>query len=234
MLTLTINNPTALGLDTQKENVEQFIDDVILACNLLLKRVVFSKHKTDSARSIISYKEQQSAKVSDTPTGIVNIHENIKITDDVSVSISTRDELDEEKVLKILDKIRKTRSGDAKSELDIHNFVKSLNVYASVIKEIERSSAFRDLFSALELATNCDNGPDRTGPKLDAEASRITGIKQTEIECFRNLSSRLKHKDKTLDQIKEYEKGSVELGKKINQLRKAVQKAIQYRLDKIS
>lgn len=235
--TLTINDPISLGLeDSQEQNVEQFIDDIILACNILLKRVTFSKHKSESKKSRLEFKEQKSTcEIHDTPTGkAVVITEHLRMTDRVSISIGTKDELDENEVLEILDKIRKMRSGNAQSSLNVHNFQKSLNEYDGAMEGIERLSVFKHLFSALELATNCDNMPDRSGTTLDNEVIGITGIGRNEIEDFRNFNSRSKHKDRTSDEETKYQEGLSKLGSKINPLRNATQKIIQNRFNLIS
>lgn len=235
--TLTIHDPMSIGLeDSQENNVEQFMDDLILACNILLKRVVFSKHASNSNKSRLQFKEHEStSEVHDTPTGkAVVITEHVRIRDSVSVSIGTTDELDENEVLDILQKIIKIRKGTAQSTLNVNNFQKSLNEYDAAIEGIERLSVFKHLFSSLELATNCDNAPDRTGPSLDNEVISITGVARSDIEDYRNFNSRSKHKDRTTDEENLYQDGLKQLGGKINTLRKVTQEIINTRFSAIS
>ena len=101
--TLIINDPKAMGLqDFQENNVEQFVNDLILSCNLVLKRAVFSRQSFDSARSTVERKKMSppESKVEDTPQGKkVTITEVVRITDSIHITVGFKDELDEEKVL---------------------------------------------------------------------------------------------------------------------------------------
>jgi len=234
--TLTINDPISLGLeDSQEYNVERFIDDVILACNVILKRAIFSKHKSNSDKSKIEWKKQESSsEVRDTPTGkAVIINETVRISESVSICIGFKDELDEKQVLEILSKIRKIKNGNTHSSLKINDFQKSLNEYDAAMESIERLGVFKHLFSALELSTNCDNH-DRSGPELDAKISEITGISQSIIEDYRQFNSRTKHKDRNPNDEALYQEGLNQLGGKIVRLREASQKIIQFRFHDIT
>ena len=60
----------------------------------------------------------------------------------------------------------------------------------------DRRRAFEELFQALEKVTNMD-GIDRKGDTFDSEASKLSGEKSTDIECWRHLYNRLKHPSKS-------------------------------------
>ena len=141
-----IHDPTMIGLDnSQENNVEQFIDDVILTCNIVLNRVSLSKYLSKHNKTQIKFRAHKSiSKVYDTPEGkVIKIHEHISIHDGVSISVGVKDELDENKVLDILQKIRKIRKGNSQSILNVHNFSKSLREYDLATKSTERLSVFK-------------------------------------------------------------------------------------------
>ena len=236
--TLTIDEPISCGLEgSEQHNVDKFIDNVILACNIFFKRAVFSKYKSDINRPTITFKEQEStSKVYDTPTGkAVEIHEScIRVTDDPSVSLGTRDELDEDKVLEILSKIKKMQLSTVNSLINLHNFQKSLNEYINAMDGVEKISVFKHLFSSLEFAANCDNGPDRSGVSLDSYVSNITGISASDIAYYRNFNSRAKHKDQNSNQEQLYREGLLKLSNMIKSLRNTTQTLIQTRFNDIS
>ena len=226
-----------IGLDnSQENNVEQFIDDVILTCNIVLNRVSLSKYLSKHNKTQIKFRAHKSiSKVYDTPEGkVIKIHEHISIHDGVSISVGVKDELDENKVLDILQKIRKIRKGNSQSILNVHNFSKSLREYDLATKSTERLSVFKHLFSSLELAVNCDNARDRTGSKLDNEVVSITGISRDKIKDFREFNSRAKHKDRTPAEEQLYQEGIKQLSGKILELHPCVRKIIKTRFTAIS
>jgi len=234
---LIIHDPHSIGLeDSQEYNVEKFVDDVLLACNIVLKRAIFSKHNSDSTKSRITWKKQEpTSEVKDTPTEkVVVINETIGIHESISRSIGFKDELDENKVLEILSKIRKINDGTAQSSLKLNDFQKSLNEYDVAMESIELLGIFKHLFSSLELSTNCDDHDDRNGQKLDAEINRITGIDLSTIKDWRNFNSRTKHKDIHSNDERLYQEGLKQLGGKIIKLRETSQKTIQFRFNAIS
>ena len=119
-----IRDPVMIGLDnSQESDVEPFIDDVILACNIVLNRVSFSKYSSKHNKTQIKFRAHKpTSKVYDTPEGkVIEIHEHISIGASVSLSIGVKDELDENKVLDVLQKIRKIRKGNSQSILNVHN-----------------------------------------------------------------------------------------------------------------
>ena len=235
--TLEITDPISLGLENfQENNVDKFMDNVILACNLVLKRGAFSRHGSDSAHATIHRKKEPSipSKVEDTPTGKkVTIQEVISITESIHIGIGFEDELDENQVIDVLKKIRKINDGTANSNLKIQDLQKSLRDYYSGTTSFDRLSIFKHLFSSLELATNCD-GQDRAGSDLDNEISRISGSPVSEIEDFRNFYSRTKHIDKNTQHEAKYKDGMSKLSGKINPLWNTTRSVIRHRLSQVS
>ena len=81
----------------------------------------------------------------DTPTGkVAEIHEYINgVKDKILVSLGTRDELDENKILEILSKIKKMKFFTVNSSINIHNFQKSLKEYTNAMNGIDQISVFK-------------------------------------------------------------------------------------------
>ncbi len=235
--TLEITDPISLGLkDFQESNVEKFMNDVILACNLVLKRGAFSRHGSNSAHVVIHRKKESCipSKVEDTPSGKkVTFTEVVSITESIRIGVGFEDELDEQQVLDVLQKIRKINDGTANSNLKIQDLQKSLRDYNSGTTSFDRLSIFKHLFSSLELATNCD-GTDRSGQDLDDEISRISGTSSSDIEDFRNFYSRTKHIDQNSQHVTKYRDGMSQLGGKINPLWETAKNVIKDRLNQVS
>lgn len=233
---LEISDPGTLGLvDSQNSTVEQFIDDFILACNLLLKKAAFSRQNYDSSYATIERKPSTPppAKVEDFgKMKKITFTEVVELTDSVSITTGFKDELDEPTIIELMAKIRKIRSGNAQTSLKITDLQKTLHEYEVGMISFERLGIFKHLFSSLELSTNCD-GVDRSGSNLDAEANRITGVDVEKIEDCRRFNARTKHIDKNQNDEREYKEGLAKLGEKIIYLRQAACNCILDRLKNI-
>jgi len=231
--TLKINDPKSIGLhDFQEYDVEKFVNDMILACNLILKKAAFSRHTSDSTRSVVERKKMPPPKseVEDTPQGKkITITEIVQITDSVHITAGFEDGLDENEMLELLSKIRQVKNVNVSTNLKVNDLRKSLNEYESSMSTFERLSIFKNLFSSLELSTNYD-GNDRMGFDLDKEVNTITGVDTTKIEDYRKFNARTKHIDRNKQDEKEYQEGLNKLGEKIIYLREASQKTIIARL----
>lgn len=235
--TLEMSDPGTLGLaDSQNSTVERFIDDFILACNLLLKNAAFSRQNYDSSYATIERKPRAPpppAKVEDFgKMKKVMFTEVLEVTDSWSITTGFKDELDEPKIIELMTKIRKIRSGNAQTSLKITDLQKALHEYDVGMTSFERLGIFKHLFSSLELSTNCD-GVDRSSSNLDAEANRISGVDVGKIEDCRRFNARTKHIDKDQNDEKEYQEGLAKIGEKIIYLRQAVRNCILDRLKNI-
>ena len=120
------------------------------------------------------------------------------------------------------------------SSINIHNFQKSLKEYTRAMNGVDQISVFKHLFTSLELAVNCDNGPDRNGASFDFYVFGITGIHTSDIARYRNFNSRTKHKDKNPNQKQLYEEGLSNISGMIKSLRNSTQTLIQTRFNEIS
>lgn len=235
--TLEITDPESLGLqDFQKSTTFRFMEDVILACNLVMKKAAFSKHGSNSSHTTVQRKKETPipSKVEDTPTGKkITFQEVVRITDSVHIGLGFEDELDEKQVIDVLQKIRKISVGNANTNLKIQDLQKALREYYSGTTSFDRLGIFKHLFSSLELATNCD-GEDRSSSELDNEINRISGTELSKIEDLRNFNSRTKHIDRNAQHEERYKEGMSKLGEKIIPLRESTQNVIIDRLNQIS
>ena len=234
--TLKITDPKAIGLlNFDDYSVEHFFDDLILSCNLVLKRAAFSKNSSDSIHAAVERKEEPKPKsiVKDIPSGKeIIITEVLHVIDRAHFTIGFKDELDEIKMLELLSKILSLKNGKIQTTLKVNNVQKSLNDYQSGMSSFERLGIFKHLFSSLEVSTNCD-GNDRNDQALVQEAAQISGVGKSRIEDCRSFNNRAKHIDRTLQQEKEYQEGLKKLGPKIIHLREATQLIIIFRLKSI-
>ena len=234
--TLKIADPKAMGLlNFQDNSVERFIDDLILSCNLVLKRAAFSKNNLDSTHSTVERKQEPKPKpkVENTPSGTeITVTEVVYGTDHFHFTIGFEDELDESKTLELLSKILSIKNGMGQTTLKVNDLQKSLNEYQSAMFSFEGLGIFKHLFSSLGISTNCD-GNDRIGQALVQESALISGIDLSKIDDCRSFNGRVKHIDRNPQEEKEYQEGLKKLEQKITCLREAIQKIITYRLKSI-
>ena len=232
--TLQITNPKSLGLNSQESNMNKFMHNVILACNLVLKRSAFSRSISNTDPPTIHRKKNQtSVKSINTPTGTqISVLDKLTFTENVCIASSYKEELDENRVRQILRKINTLDDKVNDSNLKIQNLQKSLDYYYLGTTSLDRLSIFKELFCSFELATNCD-GQNRSGYQFDQKAASISGTEQSIICDLRNFYSRTKHIDKNPQDEQKYKKGVDELGQKITHLHKIAQSIIVHRLDQI-
>ena len=219
--TLNITDPKSLGLNSQESNMNKFMHNVILACNLVLKRSAFSKSTFNTTHPRIQRKKNQTS-----------VNYTSTITETVCAALAYEEELDENRVRQILRKINILDDEINDSDLQIQNLQKSLDCYYSATTSLDRLSIFKQLFCSFELATNCD-GQHRCGDQFDQKAASISGTEQSTICDLRNFYSRTKHIDKHPQHKQKYKKGIDQLGCKINDSHQIAQTIIVHRLDQI-
>ena len=200
---LKITDPKAIGLPNFNDHsVEDFFDNLILSCNLVLKKAAFSKNNSDSTHATVKRKEEPKPKpiVKDTPSGkeIISTHV-VYVTTRGHFTIGFEDELDEITMIEVLSKILSLKNCKVQTTLKVSNVQKSLNDYQSGMSSFERLGIFKHLFSSLEVSTNCD-GNDRNDQALVQEAAQISGVDKSKIEDCRSFNNRAKHIDRTPQQ----------------------------------
>ena len=234
--TLKITDPKTLGLlNFQDFEIERFAECLILSCNLVLKRVAFSKITIDSTRSVMEREKELPPKpktVDTTPGKEIIITDILQATDHLGTAVLDNDELDEDKVLELLSKILSIKNNNAQSTLNIIDMQKSLDQYQFAMNSFDKVGIFMHLFASLELSTNCD-GKKRCAQELDQEVARISGIDDSVINNCRQFNNRVKHKNKNSRQNKEYAEELNKLTSKIINVREIAQKIITFRLNSI-
>lgn len=235
--TLKIFNPKDIGLrDFQDHTVELFVNNVVLACNIVLQNAAFSRHLTDASRTSIEYPAivPPQNKITQTEHGtIIEVNEVLRLTAHVEITGGFSEQLDENKVIQVLSKINKLRNGTVTPSISLVDLDKALTAYANATMEsFERLGIFKHLYSSLELAVNCD-GKSREGYDLDNEVNRLTTTPTSDVEGWRRFNARTKHINKNLQDETFYKDGINRLGEKINPLRKVCQSVILNRLQQV-
>lgn len=233
---LEITDPLLLGLSNFEEStVNKFMESVILACNLEMKKASFSRHNSNSSHPSIQRKKENPIlpKEEETPTGKkITFFETVHITDSVSITMRFEDKIDENNLNNILKRIQNLPNTHI-SNLITHELQKSLNEFYLATTNFERVSIFKHLYTSIELAVNSD-GKNRRGPKLDEEINKLSGLTLTQINEFRNFNNSLKHLNKFVKHRNAYQEGMKNLGTTITTLRNASQTIILDKLNHIS
>ena len=231
--TLKITEPKSLGLTTQ-HSIEGFFDDVILSCNLLMIYGAIRIHGTNMSKFQIEYekvKPKPPITEKDGSTTKIIFSETVRITDSYMLGCSFKEEIDENEIKKILKIIQNIDS--SQSNLKLNDLKKSLEMYRTAISGLDRLTIFRNLFSATELACNCD-GNDRNSIELSQNISSITGEDESNIEEWRKFNARLKHIDTSSIHEQTYKDGMNKLPSWIAPLRRTTQKIIISHLNSLS
>ena len=228
---LEVTEPELLGLKSfDDKHTNEFMRRVILACNLILKKAAFSTSSIDSLHAGVVLKSPQStSKVKKTPTGSkITITEVVSLRDSLSLTVGFSDELDEKKVIDILQKIHAVFDYGGSPPLEILNMQKSLDAYLRGIQATDASHVFKGLYEAMELAVNFDRS-DRKDKDFDMEVRRIMGDSTISIGVFRRFNNRTKHPDNN-EQHKVYETGKANIDRYICTLRPITTTTILCRL----
>ncbi len=233
---LTVTDPSSLGLPSfGRRNVELFIGDVVLACNLALRQTALSTIKYAPSQADVKYQRPRKVTVENRPEG-----QHITFTDthhrneSVYFAQPFSEAIDEDQILSNLMLVNKTDrhrlSTDHKMELV--NLVKSLGEFENAMSVFDRLAIFKHLFNSLELATNWD-GKDRRGKTFDVEAANLSSVPESDISVWRDFYNRTKHVDSTSDDTTKFVKGIENLPDILMPLRSATEAGIIKRLNSI-
>jgi len=160
--TLKISEPKSFGLtNASQNNIESFFDDIILSCNLLMRYgaiIIYSANINKFQTEFVKEKPEP-VKVEKTGSHIkISVNETIVTTDSYMLGCSFKEEIDENEVKKILNIIQNVNL--VKSNLKLNDLKKSLSMYRTAVSSFNRLTIFRNFFSTMDLACNCD-GEDR-------------------------------------------------------------------------
>ena len=225
-----------LGLDGfEDSHITIFMDKVILACNLTMKRAAFSNKMTDPSHPVMGMDDPpvtSTSKVEKTPEGFsVSIVEPpIRVRASVSASVGFHSTLDETQFTDTLQKIQNIYAG-INGTLANHNLKKALESYLSATTGSDKCNAFRNLYSALEEAVNFD-GSSVQNEDFDNRVRTILNDNQLPIDDLRRLNNRLKHPDNDTHR-KTYEEAKRQVTAKVWELRPIVVKVLLHRLSSV-
>ena len=152
--------------------------------------------------------------------------EIIRLSCSVKLRSAFKEEVDENEIKRTLALIQNL---DTKSTQRDNQLKKALIAYRSAVSSFDRGIIFKNLFNALELATNSD-GIDRAGDKLSREIVAITNEKINSVTKWRKFNARNKHIDLRQEHERSYEDGMKNMASWILPLRLATQITILARL----
>lgn len=195
---IVIREPHALGMrSSEQRDRQEFVERVLLACNLLLKRARLSIHPsgTEIAGFVPTETKNDSATVEHGPDGpVITVETAIRITTSASIGISTTDELDETDVRGVLAIICAAHN-DKKPSQKAGNMRAALMEYSRGIRAQDRETVLKGLYAAADTAVNFDkvgNG-EKSGKNLDSEMRKLANDQTIEIDKIRVAVGRLKH-----------------------------------------
>ena len=238
---LEVTDSRSLGLDScDGACINGFMHNVLLACNLTMKKAAFSITLTDPSHAIMDADKQPSkpspptppAIVEKTPTGfhIYLVESPIRIEDSISVTVGIRDTLDESQFVDTLRKIQIVYD-NISNTTENHNLTKALDAYRSGTTIADKRGTFRNLYSALEDAVNLD-GSRTEGKDFDEKVRLILADNTLPIDDLREFNNRLKHPDDDAQRL--VYKGAIKhTTEKIWELRPIVTRVILHRMQSL-
>ena len=234
---LSIPDAKSLGLTSSQQNeVDLFIGNLVLAANLVLRRVALSTIEGRLPESQVEFKQHEpEVVVENRPNG-----KHVTVTDRAyaracfHVMKSFAEEMDENKVVSYLQFVNKIAIVEPpnKNRLELVNLKKSFNEYRNAMSVFDNLMIFKSLFNSLEFATNF-NGKNRREQELDNEVAKITGLQILDVCKWRQFYNRTKHPDRTPEEVKDFSMGKENLHEFIAPLRLAVEAVIIDRLNRL-
>jgi len=233
---LSIPEAQSLGLLSSEQNeVDLFIENLILAANLVLRRTALSTGG-ELAKSQIEFEEQHEYEtvVENRSDGKhITVIDSLKLRDTVHVMRAFTEEIDESGLisnLQLINKVSLVKLPNG-ARLKLANLKKSFNEYRSAMSFFDSLMIFKHLFNSLELATNSD-GVDRKDSSLDIEVAKITNLQASETCDWRLFYNRTKHIDRTPKDLATFVEGIKNLANFVIPLRLAAETVIIIRLHK--
>jgi hypothetical protein len=232
---LLIPEAHSLGLLSSEQNkVDLFIENLILAANLILHKTALSTLEGDLPESQVEYKRQEIEEiVEDKPYGRhITITDTVIITEKVEVMMEFAEEIDENRLISLLQQINRVSITKLQNNtpMELVNLKKSFNEYRNAMSVFDRLMIFKHLFNSLEFATNSD-GMDRTGPNLDNEVAKITNLQTSDVCEWRQFYDRAKHVDRKGKDLTTFIEGMKNLPNFLVPLRLATQAVIFARIN---
>ena len=203
---------------------------MILACNLILKRALFSTSSIDSSHAgVILEDTPDTSKVEKTQTGSkVEFTEHLSIRGSVRLKVGFTNDLDEKKVIDVLQEIHAVYDSGSNPPPKTLDMQRALDAYQSGMQATNALHACKGMYEAMELATNSD-GSDSGGQNLDKKVQHLINDKTIQSDIFRNFNSSSKHSGRP-KHGPNYVKGKTNINKYIRDLRHIATTVILRRL----
>ena len=220
ILKLEVTEPKVLGLTSFDDaHTNEFMRRVVLACNLVLEDAAFSTGSIDSSHAgVVTESHPSTSKVEKTPTGSkVEITDVITTRDSLSLKISFSNDLDEKKVIDMLQRIHAVYGSGNSPPSKTLDMQKALDAYQAGMQATNALHAFKGMYEAMELAANSD-GPRSAGTDFDRKVQRLINDSTARIGVFRDFSNSSKHSGKPKHNAA-YERGKADINKYIRELR---------------
>ena len=229
---ILLSNPNNHGLSSSEDNlVVQFIDDLVLSLNLLLSRGCITRAETKIHPFKLHSDIPKPNSFIEREGNVTKVHlfESLNIHDSLSATLITKDELDEQKIFKLLEKIRNFNRFIEKANPAEVNLNLSITHYEKAISEGELLFKFKNLYISLEYIVNI-NGPNLKGDDFDNKASLMTGISSSILGEWRVFYNRTKHIQRNSKDVEKYTEGNNNLSNWILSLRNGTKELIRNEL----
>ncbi|MEO9363270.1 MAG: hypothetical protein ABI348_05150, partial [Nitrososphaera sp.] len=226
---LRVLEPSSLGLNDASDQKE-FLERLILSCNLLLDDCIFSVNEIKPAKPrATDFSEDLSLLAKSPAQETFKINQGRIPRHSASLRIYVYDFVDEEEVIRTITMLNKLYKIRMTNKISTSDLKKSLDMFSLAMTAIEKLSCFSHLYSSLVLAVNCDCKPEE-GDRFDTKVSELTGIEKMVVKNWREFNNRLKHEDRNAEHEVRYLSGKKNIDADLPKLRKTVSKAIYYRL----
>lgn len=164
------------------------------ASSLITPRILFSPLQPQRLVPNLRLGELPSkVEVTETPTGKnILITETIRVTESISILMSTKAEIDAGRLLDVLRRLLNIRPFDftARSVAEL-NVLDGLKRYREALLAGEPLACYKALFTSLEKTVNLS--AEKKGTAFDTAASTASGLSQADIKDIREFNNRVKH-----------------------------------------
>lgn len=195
---ISVPDSKRLGLSEKptSEEAEHAFKDIVIALNLHSARGVFVLSQQVPAEfKIIHDADIQEPVVERDAAGnvTVKLSETIRVSDHVNITVGTRLEVDEDRVLEIVRRIRILRAAAHQDFLD------ALDRFEEGTSSINRVTAVQKYAMVMDKLANLGRPKGLEGSDLDAEVARLSGGASSTAEHIRLLYNRTKHASRGAD-----------------------------------
>jgi hypothetical protein len=238
-ISLEVKRPLEIGFTRSEQYILEFeISNLTLAFNFNLGNICMTDAYIEYSPAEVKLKPSESKSTSkrqdDTIMQIVT--DRIAITEKANVAIGTEENVDEQNVVRIFEKIQKMNRQHLQSTSPISqlNLDHALREFEEGMSPLNTISKFKHIYNAVEFATNL-NGEKRQSSDLDAAVCNLAGtwLQQDLAEEWRCFYNRLKHPDRDGTDASRYTEGEKNLPSWLPQIRTCAVKILSKHLDNL-